>query len=382
MRSCKYIEESRDSGSGSGSEDTSLAPLPEGSGAGGAIYGDRGPTGTVWAQQRSERHSVVDKSRSNSEAEGEDGAEMTGSLSDRQDREGGETRSLSGEQQVQMEELQQRRHGLDFSVGERRRMVESLAGRQQSSHLSNLSPLVRTDSPSLSRQRGSASLAATSPGRGAEYLFPTSPAEVQDLSAASLGRSNGGSSTSPNPEIPAPASPTGEPEDLSSASPGRGPDGRFVRTRPGTEDVLPSARLESRTTQQHKLGGAERWEGVPPSANSARQESQSGAGAASGRRVPLCSRCRNHGVKNELRGHKGLCNFKDCTCSRCVLVRERQAIMARQVALTRVQQQQERSGKVMLTPPVNVPTTSRPETSGDGEGGPAGPQPAQTGNGA
>ncbi|KAF0291115.1 Doublesex- and mab-3-related transcription factor 1 [Amphibalanus amphitrite] len=270
-----------------------------------------------------------------------------------------------------MDELQQHRHGLDFSVGERRRMAENLAERQQSSLQSSLSPLVRGISPSLGRQRGSACLAATSPGRGAEYLFPASPVEVQDLSAASLGRSNGGSSTSPNPEIPAPASPTGEPEDLSSASPGRGPDGRFVRTRPGTEDVLPSARLESRTTQ-HKVGGAERWEGAPPSANSTRRESQSGAGAASGRRVPLCSRCRNHGVKNELRGHKGLCNFKDCTCSRCVLVRERQAIMARQVALTRVQQQQERSGKVMLTPPVNVPTTKLSAEAGDLSPSPAG----------
>lgn len=36
----------------------------------------------------------------------------------------------------------------------------------------------------------------------------------------------------------------------------------------------------------------------------------------SSRRVPLCSRCRNHGLKNELRGHKGLCNFKDCECAR------------------------------------------------------------------
>ncbi|XP_037090013.1 uncharacterized protein LOC119110339 [Pollicipes pollicipes] len=38
--------------------------------------------------------------------------------------------------------------------------------------------------------------------------------------------------------------------------------------------------------------------------------------------------------------------------------------MARQVALTRIQQQQERSGKVLLTPPVNVVPTQQ-ETTGD-----------------
>ena len=61
-------------------------------------------------------------------------------------------------------------------------------------------------------------------------------------------------------------------------------------------------------------------------------------------------------------------------------MRERQAIMARQVALTRVQQQQERSGKVMLTPPVNVPP-SRPEPDADAEGAQPAPHLSQTGNG-
>lgn len=57
------------------------------------------------------------------------------------------------------------------------------------------------------------------------------------------------------------------------------------------------------------------------------------------RTPPNCARCKNHGIKNILSGHKRYCMYLKCVCEKCQVTAERQRSMARNTAYRRAERQ-------------------------------------------
>lgn len=64
----------------------------------------------------------------------------------------------------------------------------------------------------------------------------------------------------------------------------------------------------------------------------ANDSSRSASSTFNPRTAPNCARCKNHGLKVPLKGHKRYCRYWKCACDKCVQTSTRQKVMAKETA--------------------------------------------------